>query len=169
MTSNMGSAAETIGCLILSRPTLSHSLPRLAHRLPDKQDVMLHQAFPQEESPWPHVAVWDDCDDWFKFKPHLWIKNWPSSYICTSCFTGDIAASSCPVMAVTTLVSRTVWTLRLPGSCLFPDLKQIKSKVMNEMESKRYERDKTQGFFLMRENVWFYCCLCLFFLVKQCV
>lgn len=68
----------------------------------------------------------------------------------------DITVSSHPVLADTTLVSRTVWALKLPGNCLFPDLKQKQSRG-DEWNRKCDVRDKIQEL-----QALFYA-LCFFF------
>ena len=93
-----------------------------------------------------HFVMAVDGDDGFKLKPHLWTKSWPCSCCTTSCPWCDITRSSLPVLAVTLSASRTVWTLRLPGSGLFPDLIQEKSpKVRNEKGKRTWEEQKQKA------------------------
>lgn len=114
---------------------------RSPYRLPAWQTGC--DAFPQEERP----ATTVDClgDDRFKLKPHLWTEKLLSAHVSpptaprvTSLLFHFLSCLSWR------LASRTIWTLRLPGSRLFPDLTPKKFQRFEIKQEVEHNSDKSK-------------------------
>lgn len=86
-------------------------------------------------------------------------KSCSCSYFTTFCPMCDITASSLPVLAVPVLASRMIWTLRLPGSCLFPDLTQKKVQRFEKKQEAGYKRGIKKQYMQLisvngHQNIW---------------
>lgn len=139
---------EFIVCFLRSKENNGFFFPtkkdHLITCLPDKQDVA-ELAVPTGRASMATICclgqqlmVMIDLNPSHTCEP----KSCSRSYFTTSCPMCDITASSLPVLAVLVLASRTVWTLRLPGSCLFPDLTQKKVQRFEKKQEAGYKREQ---------------------------